>query len=154
MNRPVNRISRIVFVLGAALAAAVVAPVASAHEDAAAVTATADCAAPGVSWDFTGESAAMCKAGTPATDTSFAPKVGGEVAFDGCFPSERLSCDDLPMPQGGTCSCTTTYHARKCRSCDRGYGYVYETTCHVCGVCNTPNCNINTCNDHTAFSCE
>jgi len=76
------------------------------------------------------------------------PKPGG------CLGSVVKTCDDVPIPVGGTCSCQSVLLDQKCRNCDtRKKGLVLETTCTVCPRCWSPPCDFMACNDFTSLTC-
>jgi hypothetical protein len=73
----------------------------------------------------------------------------------GCLGSVVQTCDDVPIPVGGTCSCQSVLLDDKCRNCDtRKKGKVLETTCTVCPRCWTPPCDFMQCNDFTSRTCS
>jgi len=77
---------------------------------------------------------------------------GGRSCLSGGPPN---TCDDYPVPQGGTCSCTSSLTQEECRECDTGkHGVVLETTCTICGVCYNPPCQINDCINRTSRICS
>jgi hypothetical protein len=76
------------------------------------------------------------------------PKPGG------CLGSTVKTCDDVPVPVGGTCSCQSVLLEEKCVNCDtREKGLVLETTCTVCPRCWSPPCDLMQCNDFTSRTC-
>jgi len=79
------------------------------------------------------------------------PPIG---SFPGCLGDEPLTCADIPMPVGSTCSCSSVLLDLKCRSCDPEFkGHVVQTTCTVHTPCTNPPCDINQNFTRTAYSC-
>jgi hypothetical protein len=73
----------------------------------------------------------------------------------GCLGSHPLTCDDLPMPYGASCSCEQTLLQQKCRNCDnKKKGLVLKTTCTVCPRCWSPPCDIQACNSRSSYTCS
>jgi hypothetical protein len=73
----------------------------------------------------------------------------------GCLGSQPLTCDDMPMPYGATCSCSSALLQQKCKNCDnKKKGLVLKTTCTVCPRCWNPPCDIQACNSRTSLTCS
>jgi hypothetical protein len=92
----------------------------------------------------------------PATDDVELQEVGLDLPGLGrkCLPSTRLTCDDMPIPYGGTCSCQSTLLDEKCRTCETWEkGHVLETTCTVRRPCLFPPCDIQQNITRTGRSC-
>ena len=71
-----------------------------------------------------------------------------------CLSGQVLTCASLPIPVGGSCSCTSRLLNRKCRVCETGHrGQVVETTCTVQGSCSGPYCDLNQNFSRTGLSC-
>jgi len=74
--------------------------------------------------------------------------------FPGCIGSQPLSCANMPMPVGSTCSCTSQILDVKCKSCDPVFkGNVLETTCTVHTPCTNPPCDLQLNHSRTGYSC-
>ena len=72
----------------------------------------------------------------------------------GCLPSQALTCAQMPIPVGGTCSCSAVLLPRRCKACDVKFkGHVLQTTCTVSVPCNNPGCDIQPNFSRTGFSC-
>jgi len=77
---------------------------------------------------------------------------GGRTCLSGGPPND---CDDYPVPQGGSCSCSSLLTQEECRECDSGkHGLVLETTCTICGTCYNPPCQITDCINRTSRICS
>jgi hypothetical protein len=71
-----------------------------------------------------------------------------------CLGSVVKTCDDVPIPAGGTCSCQSVLLEDKCVNCDtREKGLVLRTTCTVCPYCWSPPCDFMSCNDFISLTC-
>jgi hypothetical protein len=78
-----------------------------------------------------------------------------DIIISGCLPSSRLTCDSMPIPYGGSCSCTSTLLPVKCVTCDDGEkGQVVKTTCTVRNPCWNPPCDLQANYTRTAYSCS
>lgn len=72
-----------------------------------------------------------------------------------CLPGTALTCAQMPIPAGGTCSCSSTLLHKKCRTCITGErGQVLSTTCTVRAPCTTPPCDVMQNFSRTALSCS
>ena len=70
-----------------------------------------------------------------------------------CLPSEPLTCAQMPIPQGGSCSCTSVLLPKKCKSCSGGKGQELSTTCTVHVPCTNQPCDISQNYSRTGRSC-
>ena len=92
----------------------------------------------------------------PATDDVELQEVGLDLPISGrkCLPTTRLTCDNMPIPYGGTCSCQSVLLDEKCRTCDTwDKGLVLQTTCTVRVPCNFPPCDLQQNIIRTGRSC-
>lgn len=88
-------------------------------------------------------------------DASLEPADGTIDPGPGCYGSDRQTCSDLPVPQNGSCSCSSQGLGKPCRVCDsRETGQVVLTTCTVCPGCYTPPCHIQQCWQHSSYTCN
>jgi hypothetical protein len=91
-----------------------------------------------------------------ATDDVELQEVGLEISIGRkkCLPSSRLTCDDMPIPHGGTCSCQSILLEERCKNCDTNKkGQVLQTTCTVHVPCTNPPCDIQQNITRTGRSC-
>ena len=86
---------------------------------------------------------------TPANTGPIKPVFGS-----GCLGSQVMTCDDMVMPVGSSCSCQTTLLQKKCVNCDtRKEGLTLQTTCTVCPPCFGGNCHLRPCYDRSSLTC-
>ena len=82
----------------------------------------------------------------PATDSN-------EV--QACMSAYPNDCGDYPVPQGGTCNCSSQLAAQSCTTCESGqHGSVLVTTCRVCAPCQHPPCHELFCPQYESSSCQ
>ncbi len=71
-----------------------------------------------------------------------------------CLPGTALTCAQMLIPVGGSCSCSSTLLHQKCRTCITGQkGQVLSTTCTVNVPCTNPPCDISQPFSRTGRSC-
>jgi hypothetical protein len=96
---------------------------------------------------------------TPAAciDTAFDESVDAKPKPGlpgGCLPSQPLTCASMPIPVGGSCSCSSTLLDQRCKSCDGTFkGRVLRTTCTVYSPCWNPPCDLQMNFSRTGLSC-
>ena len=78
----------------------------------------------------------------------------GLIIGPNCLPSTAISCAGLPVPVGGSCSCSSQVLNKRCKSCDpRFKGVVLQTTCIIRPAPCTGNCDIQAPITRTGLSC-
>lgn len=105
------------------------------------------------------------KAADPATEVCVALETDVETAMPleqsvkprpgNCLPAQPLTCSSMPIPVGGSCSCTSTLLPKKCKTCGTGTkGQELRTTCTVHVPCTSPPCDIQQNFSRTGRSCS
>ena len=76
------------------------------------------------------------------------------IFIGSCLPSSPLSCAQLPVPQGGSCSCQSQLEPVRCKACDGSFkGQVLKTTCTIRPAPCQGICDIQPVTTRTGYSC-
>jgi hypothetical protein len=105
-------------------------------------------------WTSDVQPAPEALASTAAEERGALLSPAASIIVPSCIPGTRLTCDELPVPFGSTCSCSTRPLDLKCRVCGGGRGFQYQTTCTVQQPCTNSPCDLNALYTRTALSCE